>query len=184
MQDYLVKLIEFPTDNDWMEVKRRTLVTIGKDVKNPPTFEWEVRLLEAMHSPIRRLHFGFYMEVPYWVSVHMCRHVHAQPFVQTQRNDRQTQYDRGKAPQDSMVKMIYDVNAEELITIAHKRLCNQASIETHHLVQQMCDLVIENCPQFKTVLVPNCVYRNGKCTEFKPCGAAESLLKKYQNQSE
>ena len=32
------------------------------------------------------------------------------------------------------------------------------------------------------VLVPNCVYRNGLCTEFKPCGAAEALMKKYKEQ--
>ena len=30
------------------------------------------------------------------------------------------------------------------------------------------------------VLAPNRVYRNGLCTEFKPCGAAEALMKKYK----
>lgn len=173
-----IEMIEYPTEHDWVEVKRRTLVTIGKEAKLPPSFDWEVRLLEAMHSPIRRLHFSFYMEIPYWVSVHLCRHTHAQPFVQTQRNDRQTNYDRNKAPQDSIVKMIWDMNAEELITIAHKRLCTQASLETRQVVEEICKLVIEKCPEFKTVLVPNCVYRNGLCTEFKPCGLAKILLDK------
>lgn len=175
-----VELIEYPTADDWMEVKRRTLVTIGKSVKNPPTEEWERKLLGAMHSPIRRLFFSFYMEVPYWVSVHFCRHVHAQPYVQTQRNDRQEKYDRNKAPQDSMVKMILDMNAEELISIMHKRLCWQASQETRDVAAMMRDAVLAKCPEFSDVLVPNCVYRNGCCTEYKPCGRAGALLKQYR----
>ena len=31
-----VTLLEYPTDKDWMEVKRRALVTIGKKLVNPP----------------------------------------------------------------------------------------------------------------------------------------------------
>ena len=175
-----VELIEYPTADDWMEVKRRTLVTIGKSAKNPPTEEWERKLLGAMHSPIRRLFFSFYMEVPYWVSVHFCRHVHAQPYVQTQRNDRQEKYDRNKAPQDSPVKMILDMNAEELITIMHKRLCWQASPETREVTVLMREAVLAKCPEFSDVLVPNCVYRNGYCTEYKPCGNAGIFLRQYR----
>lgn len=181
-EEVKVELVEFPTQEDWMEVKRRTLVTVGKTVKNPPTEEWEKRLLAAMHSPIRRLFFSFYMEVPYWVSVHFCRHVHTQPYVQTQRNDRQDKYNRNEAPQSAPVKMILDMNAEELITIMHKRLCAQASLETRQVAEMMRAAVLEKCPEFSDVLVPNCVYRNGLCTEFKPCGAAESLLKRYKEE--
>ena len=178
-----IEMIEYPTEETWMEVKRRTLVTIGKDAKNPPTEEWKKKLLNAMHSPIRYIRFSFYMEIPYWVSVHLCRHVHAQPYVQTQRNDRQSSYDRNKAPQDSPVKMILDRNAEEFITICHKRLCYQASKETRECVEEMRRQAIEKCPVFESVLVPLCVYRNGKCTEFKPCGEMAEQLKKYKNPS-
>ena len=45
MENFKVELVEFPDENDWMEVKRRTLVTIGKSAKNPPTLEWEKKLL-------------------------------------------------------------------------------------------------------------------------------------------
>ena len=31
-----VTLLEYPTDRDWLEVKRRALVTAGLNVKNPP----------------------------------------------------------------------------------------------------------------------------------------------------
>lgn len=164
-----VELIKYPSDADYMEMKRRALVTVGKEPVTYPSKHWVERILKARHSPIRYLQFSFYLEVPYWVSVHLVRHVHAQPYVKSQRNDRQSDYDRTKAPQDEMVSMIWDMNAEELINIANKRLCQQASEETRDVVRKMCELVVEKCPEFKTELVPMCVRQGGACWEMNPC---------------
>lgn len=131
--------------------------------------------MKANHSPIRTLMFCFRLvDIPYWVSVHLARHVHATPFVSSQRNDRQENYDRNSAPQNAPVTMCWWMNAEELITIAHKRLCSQASAETRELVQMICDAVIGTNPEFRELLVPNCVYRNGLCDEFHSCGRNSS----------
>lgn len=166
-----VTLTEYPSHNDWIEVKRRALVTVGKDTFLPPTEEWKRSILEARHSPIRYLRFSFLLEgIPSWVSVHLCRHVHAQPYVRSQRNDRQSEYDRNKAPQDAPVSMIWDMNAEELMNIANKRLCSQASTETWVVVQEMCFQVLDKCPEFVDVLVPMCQYHGDVCHEMKPCG--------------
>lgn len=166
-----VTVIEYPTEQDWLAVKQRALVTVGLNVKNPPTMEWKKSILEARHSPIRRLRFAFLIEdLPSWVSVHLVRHIHAQPFVRSQRNDRQENYDRTKAPQDAPVDMIWDMNAEELMTIANKRLCSQASAETQAVVWQMCQQVICLCPEFEDFLVPMCVYHGNVCHEMYPCG--------------
>ena len=165
-----VELIEKPSENDWFAAKRRALVTVGKTPICEPTLEWKHAILKARHSPIRRLWFSFYIECPYWVSVHLCRHIHAQPYVKSQRNDRQSDYDRTKTPQDEAVCMIWDMNAEELMTIANKRLCAQASTETRKVVQRMCDLVEECMPEFRGLLVPMCKYNGGVCHEMKPCG--------------
>ncbi len=162
-----IKLIEKPNSNDWLEVKRRALVTVGKKPLAEPTLEWKHDILEARHSPIRRLHFSFYIECPYWVSVHLCRHIHAQPFVRSQRNDRQSDYDRNSAPQNATVSMIWDMNAEELMVIANKRLCLQASEETRQVVQAMCDEVLKVAPEFDGLLVKQCQY--GRCHEMHPC---------------
>lgn len=78
-----IELLEYPTEKDWMEVKRRALVTVGKKPVNPPDSEWKRRILWARHSPIRYLRFSFYLEIPYYVSVHLVRHVHAQPYVRS-----------------------------------------------------------------------------------------------------
>lgn len=168
-----VALIEYPNGSDWLGVKRRALVTEGKEPVRPPDERWCRRILEARHSPIRYLRFSFYIECPYWVSVHLCRHVHAQPYVQSQRNDRQENYDRSTAPQDAPVKMIFDVNAEELMVIANKRLCAKASPETRLLVQMMCLEVEKHCPEFEGLLVPMCEWQGNICHEMKPCGRWE-----------
>ena len=168
MENIKVALLEYPDEKDWAAVKARALVTIGKKAKTPPTEEWKRDILNARHSPIRRLHFAFFIECPYWVSVHLVRHVHAQPYVRSQRNDRQADYDRAKAPQDAPVTMIWDMNAEELMVIANKRLCSQASEETRQVVQHMRDEVCKVCPEFESLLVPACKY-NGRCHEMNPC---------------
>ena len=168
-----VELLEYPGERDWIEVYRRALVTVGKDTVKIPSDEWKRKILAARHSPIRYLRFSFLIELPYWVSVHLCRHTHAQPYVKTQRNDRQHEYDRNAARHDEPVLMIWDMNAEELLTIANKRLCFLAAEETRKVVENMRLLVNEKCTEFKDYLVPMCEYAG--CHEMKPCGRKSNV---------
>lgn len=171
-----IEILKHPTEEDWLWCKRCTLNTIGKDTDKIPTEEWKVKLLKAEHSPIRELWFGIRMEIPYWVSVHFVRHhIGVNHYIQSQRNDRQNKYDRTKAPQDEIVSHIMSINAQELIFMSHKRLCRQASKETREVMEEICGKVIEVNPEFKELLVPLCVYRNGKCTEFYSCGYNKTL---------
>ena len=170
-KDIQVTMTTLPGEQEWLEVKRRALVTMGYNkIVTKPDEAWKHKILEARHSPIRWLRFSFDITCPYWVSVHLCRHIHAQPYVRSQRNDRQDSYDRNSAPQDAPVNMIWDMNAEELMIIANKRLCRLASEETRYVVQQMRDQVLAKCPEFRRLLVPNCVYQGGVCHEMMPCG--------------
>ena len=164
-----VDLISVPTGADKLWCKRCALGTMGRDSATPPSTDWLHRILEARHSPIRELWYRFELEVPYWVSVHLVRHhVGFQPYVQSQRNDRQSSYDRTKAPQDAPVIMRVSLNAEALMVLANKRLCNKASPETREVVREMCRQVEEKCPEFNGLLVPMCEY--GRCHEMMPCG--------------
>ena len=91
-------------------------------------------------------------------------------YISTQREDRvKDNIPRGKKPQDEIVSYIMSINAPALINMAHKRLCKQASLETRAVMVTICDKVIEVAPYMKDVLVPLCVYRNGKCTEMYSC---------------
>ena len=165
-----VTLLKHPTDEDWLLCKQFTLNTVSKSSITLPTNEWKVKLLESEHSPIRTLWFAFRLEIPYYVSVHLVRHkIGSEHFVSTQRGDR-TGTDRTKLPQDTTVSHIIYINADAFTTMSHKRLCKQASKETQEVIREMVRLANESNPEFKTVLVPNCEYRNGKCTEFSCCG--------------
>ena len=166
-----VEIIKYPTEEDWLLVKKCTLVTVGKETSKPATEKFKRGMLRARHSPIRELRFVFYLkDIPYWVSVHLCRHIHAQPYVKTQRNDRQTSYDRNSAPQNAPVDMMWSMNGEELMIIANKRLCNLASKETREVVKMICRGVTRVCPEFAKELVPMCVRNGGVCYEMFPCG--------------
>lgn len=165
-----IKLLKYPTEQDLLWCRQCTLNTIGKTTTKQPTEKWLKELVEAEHSPIRELWFGIKMEIPYWVSVHFVRHhIGINHYVQTQRNDRQSNYDRASAPQGQMVSHIMSINAQELIHMAHKRLCRQASKETREVMKEIVTLVREVAPYMKDVLVPLCAYRNGKCTEMFSC---------------
>ena len=165
-----VEILKYPSEQDLLWCKQCCLNTVGKTTTKLPTEEWLKRLVESEHSPIRELWFGIKMEIPYWVSVHFVRHhIGVNHYVQTQRNDRQDGFDRNKQTQDNLVSHIMSINAQELINMAHKRLCNQASKETKEVMRDICKQIIELCPYMKDVLVPLCVYRNGKCTEMFSC---------------
>lgn len=173
-----ISLIEWPDDNDWMEVKRRCLETMGKKAVTAPDSEWKHRILESRHSPIRRIHFAFRIEdIPYWVACELRTHVHQMPyvsdfnvFIKSQRNDRQKEYDRGEAKQKAPVNMIIDINGEQIQIFANKRLCMKASEEAREAAKMMCWLVEEKVPEYKGLLVPMCEYCGNVCHEFEPCG--------------
>lgn len=167
-----VELIRHPTDVDWARCKVLALNTIGKDPKNDMiTAEWRRKILTAEHSPIRTLMFTIRMEVPYYVSVHFARHKYGvEHYVQSQRNDRQSDYDRNEAPQNHIVTHIMDINAQELMHMSHLRLCSQADARTRFMMTLICSKVEQKCPEFKGLLVPSCGYL-GRCPEFSPCKA-------------
>lgn len=166
-----VELIKYPSDEDWLICKNLALETVWKESDIPPVESWKHKILEARHSPVRSLIFIFRIkEIPYYTTNHLVRHVHATPFVSSQRNDRQDMYDRTKAPQDAPVNMSWLMNAEELMCISNKRLCLQSSKETREVVQKMCEIVIQQCPEFDGLLVPACEYNGGTCHEMYSCG--------------
>jgi hypothetical protein len=168
---FKIEIIKYPDKKDWLLCKRCTLNTVGKDSYKEPSDTWKHQLLLSEHSPIRTLNFCIKMEIPYYVSVHFCRHfTGVTHFVRSQRNDRQSDYDRTQAPQDTIVSHIMYINAQELMFMARRRLCTQADPTTRQVMQEICKQVISFCPEFEGVLEPMCAYRGGRCTEFNCCG--------------
>lgn len=170
---YEVEILRHPTEEDWGRCKMLAMNTIGRTWRGDVSEEWKRKILRSEHSPIRTLMFTIRMKVPYWVSVHFCRHKYGiEHYVASQRNDRQSRYDRNRAPQGAVVRHVMDVNAQELIQMARMRLCRQASAETRMVMTDIRDAVVQTNPEFADFLVPKCVAHGG-CNEFRSCGYYE-----------
>lgn len=170
----------------WREVAdaARTTIRQGEGTGEPGP-RWKKRILLAEHSPIRKLCFGWkWLDLPYWVSVHLVRHKYGiEHFVSTQRTDR-TGQDRASARQDAPVMHECFANAQSVMFISRRRLCAQASPETRAAWKQVVDAIAEKEPEVAACCVPECVYR-GFCPEFKSCGFAktkafEDALREYR----
>lgn len=177
-----IEILRHPEKADWERCKMLALNTVGKKYTGSEiTDTWKYQILRAQHSPIRTLMFTIRLTIPYFVSVHLVRHkIGIEHYVQSQRNDRQSNYDRELAPQNAMVSHIIDVNAEQLMFMAHRRLCGQADATTRFVMTQICKEVEKVNPEFKGFLVPMCVYRH-ECPEFRTCGYYDKLQEFEEN---
>jgi thymidylate synthase ThyX len=139
-------------------------------VINAPDVAWKKSILLARHSPIRCLPISFYIEdLPSYISVHFVRHhVGIEKYVKSQRNDRQSDYDRTKAPQDAPVNMIMDFNGESIQVFMQKRLCNKADPNTRKVAEEMRNILLQSNPEFEEVLKKPCQLF-GRCFEMSPC---------------
>lgn len=180
-------MIKWSEYNDvWSSVKRAARTTINKSGSGEyPSDTWKKTILLAEHSPIRKIKFSWRWEnLKSWVSVHFVRHKFGiEHWVTTQRSDR-TGVDRDKSPQDTPVSHECEANAQALIFISRRRLCNQASSETRRAWFEVKEEIRKVDPILASVLVPECVYR-GFCPEFKSCGFTttkkyERMLKEYR----
>lgn len=174
-----VRILRYPTDVDWERCKQLAISTMWKTtVVNQPDDLWKAEMLFARHSPIRTIPFTIQCwPVKTWVATHFVRHKHLEPYVSSQRNDRQDMYDRDKAPQDAPVIMTLDLAAEELMTLANKRLCSKAHPETQALTREICDAVIKVAPEFERFAVPFCVEYG--CHEMRPCQLFEERFAEH-----
>lgn len=167
----------------WESVKSAARSTIGKDGNGAePSDEWKKQILLAEHSPIRKMQVKWkWGDLPFWVSVHFVRHKFGiEHWVSTQRTDR-TGIDRTKKPQDAPVTHECEANAQALINISRKRLCNQAAKETRDAWQAVKSEIAKSDPVLASVMVRECVYR-GFCPEFKCCGYVDTP--QYQSEVE
>lgn len=166
---------------DWNEVLNAARFTVNKgDLEKEPSHKFKTSILTAEHSPIRSLIFVVTLyNVPTWVSQHIARHDkfagHTmregeadEHFVATQRSDR-TGVDRSELSQEELVDHRILLNAQDMINISKKRLCNCASPETRFVWQKVREEVGKIEPELASRMVRECVYR-GFCPEMKPCG--------------
>ncbi|MCM1438823.1 MAG: hypothetical protein NC131_06380 [Roseburia sp.] len=171
---------------DWNLVKRAALQTRNLKMVNPPTRDWKLKMLMAEHSPIRCLQFYITFEdVPYFVHVHLVRHfMGLTPFVSTSRSDLTDVHDRSQRKQTDLVNFSLYINAQALLNISYKRLCNKASKETRELWEMVKEAMKDVDFELYQMMVPACIHQ-GHCPEMETCGFCKSKmynqwLSKYQ----
>lgn len=166
-----MRMIRCEKITDWDLVYTTALATERKSVFGKmPSDEWKRKIARSPHSPLRALQYLVQLECPYFVQNHLVRHHEGvQWFVGSQRNDRQSDYDRNAARQDTPVMVTCIVNGDALRFISRRRLCGKASQETREVWKAIVDAVCEIDPILRPYLVPECV-ASGFCPEFKSCG--------------
>ncbi len=176
-----VEILRHPTDGDWARCYNLALNTMGKKyVDCTATDSWKGKMLKCRHSPIRTLMFTIRMIVPYYVSTHFVRHkIGVEHYVQSQRNDRQNNYDRETAPQGAMVSHIMELDASTLMNMSNVRLCGMADPVTRYVMTLICKAVETMNPEFKGHLKPMCEYLH-ECPEFKSCGYWDTKINKEE----
>lgn len=101
-------------------------------------------------------------------------HEGCEKFVHSQRGDRRDIFkeynvsSRDELPQGALNDMDMTCNAQALINISRKRLCNCASPETREAWKLVKEGVREIDPVLADKMVPECLYR-GFCPEWMSC---------------
>ena len=173
----------------WKRVLNAARRTIGrKPIDKDPSDDWKGKMLLAEHSPIRLLEFDWsWNDIRQWVTAHLVRHHEGcEKFVHSQRGDRRKILEdygvetRDDLPQGALNDMDMTANAQALINISRKRLCNCASKETREAWLKVKEAIAEVDPVMASKMVPECIYR-GFCPEFlSPCGYSKT--KKYEQE--
>lgn len=148
----------------------RARTTVSKsEINHEPSDEFINKILMAEHSPIRSRVYGIKIKnMKSWVATHFVRHhIGVEKWVSTQRTDR-TGVNRDILPQGELVTMELEANAQALINISRKRLCNQASKETREIMQEIKNKIQEQDPHIARVMQRECIYR-GFCPEMWSC---------------
>lgn len=164
--------IEVKRVTDWQRVVNAARMTVNKRfIEKEPSEDFKRKIMLSEHSPIRMLEFDITIRnLPYWVHAELIRHhIGAEPFVTTSRPDRTGGKSRHELRQDALVSMTYAVNAQTLINVSRKRLCNKAAKGMQEVWARVIAKVAEVEPIVAEYCVPNCVYRS-RCPEIEPCG--------------
>ena len=168
--------IEITRVTSWTDVLNAARFTQRLPLKSgEPSVKWKKKIIKAEHSPLRCLMFNIdFYDIPSYVSTHLVRHVHTQPFVSTSRPDiNGHQPSREEQRKTDPVNMRLFLNAQEIINISKVRLCTKAEAKTRSIWFKVIDELSKIEPELANACKPSCFYR-GFYPEIKSCGFADT----------
>jgi thymidylate synthase ThyX len=167
--------IEIQRVTSWTDVLNAARFTQRKEPRSgEPSIAWKKKIIKSEHSPLRCLMFNIDLyDIPRYVSDHLVRHVHTQPFVSTGRSDvLKENLPRDEQKMTDLYNTRLFLNAQEIINISKVRLCNKAEKTTREIWRQVIEELRKTEPELAAACVPSCIYR-GHCPEIKSCGFAD-----------
>lgn len=170
--------IEIQRVTSWTDVLNAARFTQRKEPRSgEPSINWKKKIIKSEHSPLRCLMFNIDLyDIPRYVSDHLVRHVHAQPFVSTGRSDvLKENLPRDEQKMTDLYNTRLFLNAQEIINISKVRLCNRAEALTKYVWTNVIKELKKIEPELAAACVPSCIYR-GHCPEIKSCGLTDSEI--------
>ena len=168
--------VEVTRVTSWTDVLNAARFTQRKSPRSgEPSIKWKKKIIKSEHSPLRCLMFNIDLyDIPRYVSDHLVRHVHAQPFVSTGRSDvLKENLPRNEQKMTDLYNTRLFLNAQEIINISKVRLCSKAEAKTRAIWREVIEKLRKIEPELAAACVPNCIYR-GHCPEMKSCGIADT----------
>ena len=170
-------LVSVEKETSWKRALNAARKTVGKEpLDKEPSDKWIDNILYAEHSPIRLVEYRIsFQGIKQWITTHLVRHwLGFIPFIHSQRDDRrELSVPRDELPQGSLNDADFVANAQALINISRKRLCNCAHKETKAAWVAVKTEMEKIDPTMAKHMVPECIYR-GFCPELKSCGYSET----------
>lgn len=166
--------VKIKQDTSWLRAYNEAMRTVGKPEKEEgfePSNKWKWQMLIAEHSPIKLVEYNVqFADLQQRVGVHFLRHPFVLPYIHTQSDERRDMgIPSAELPQGTPNDQDFIVNAQTLINISRKRLCERAHRDTREAWRAVVNEMEKVDPIMASVMVPNCVYR-GFCPEIKSCG--------------
>lgn len=177
--------VEIVQETFWKRALNAARKTVGKEpLDKEPSDKWKDSILYAEHSPIRLVEYRIsFKGIKVWIINHFVRHwLGFIPFVHSQRDDRRKlDIPRDELPQGIENDADFIANAQALINVSRKRLCNCAHKETKDTWLSVKNEMQKVDPIMAKHMVPECIYRH-MCPELKSCGYIKTLAyaKEYQ----
>lgn len=180
---------QYDLESMWRQVRLCARATVGKeDVDTPVSGKFKAKMLISEHSPVRELRFIIrFKGVPTYVAQQFSRHriaianpgefyryldenvipTDVEHYVRTQRSDRTGE---ARGSQEAPVDYQCVVNAQGLIDMSKKRLCQMASPAAQEAWMSVVAELQKVEPLLAKMLVPSCLYRK-MCPECNTdCG--------------
>jgi hypothetical protein len=128
-------------------------------------------MLLSPHSTVRCIFYRIYVnDIPYYAQNHLVRHkIGVEPTVYSQRAIK----GRGKLPQDNLIAMHLDLNAQSLLTMAKARLCLKADSEVREFMKLVKEALSKGDVYDKVLgkmMMTSCELYDGICPEIQSCG--------------